>query len=65
MTIASEGNPMPDQADLLRKRIKVESVVSGQEQWRRDPRRSDVTIEGDYEVEDDQHRNGPSGWTRH
>lgn len=49
----------------LRKRIKVESVVAGQDQWRQDPRQPDVTIEGDYEVEDDSARNGPSGWTRH
>ena len=49
----------------LRKRIKVESVVSGQRQWRQDPSQPDITIEGDYEVEDDGPRNGPSGWTRH
>lgn len=49
----------------LRKRVKVESVVSGQEQWNHDPRHPDVTIEGDYEVEEESPRNGPSGWTRH
>lgn len=49
----------------LRRRVKVESVVSGQDQWNRDPRHPDVTIEGDYEVEEESPRNGPSGWTRH
>ena len=47
-----------------RKRVKVESVVSGQEQWNRNPRHPDV-IEGDYEEEQQTPRNGPSGWTRH
>lgn len=48
----------------LRKRIKVESVVAGQERWQ-EPSPGDV-IDGSYTVEDEHPRRpGPSGWTRH
>lgn len=49
----------------LRKRIKVESVVAGQQQWTQTRQSPDVIIEGDYEVDENPPRNGPSGWTRH
>lgn len=49
----------------LRKRIKVESVVAGQQQWQQPGQNPDVIIEGEYEVDEDTPRNGPSGWTRH
>jgi UPF0716 protein FxsA len=49
----------------LRKRIKVESVVAGQQQWSQTRQGPDVIIEGDYEVDENPPRNGPSGWTRH
>ena len=49
----------------LKKRVKVESVVAGQAQWRETRAGPDVIIEGDYEVQDETPRNGPSGWSRH
>jgi len=49
----------------LRKRVKVESVVAGQAQWQQERTGPGVVIDGDYEVEDEAPRNGPSGWTRH
>jgi UPF0716 protein FxsA len=49
----------------LRKRVKVESVVSGQQQWSQSRQDPDVIIEGDYEVDETSPGNGSSGWTRH
>ncbi len=49
----------------LRKRVKVDSVVSGQQQWHSHRSGPGDVIDGEYEVEDTAPRNGPSGWTQH
>lgn len=57
--------------EAVKKRIEVHSLVHDDDQWQR-PRRpgeppphgTDV-IDGDYTVEDEAPRQGPSGWTRH
>ncbi len=49
----------------LRKRVKVDSVVSGQQQWHGHRSGPGDVIDGEYEVEDTAPRNGPSGWTQH
>ncbi len=49
----------------LRKRVKVENVTAGQTHWSQDsPRPADTVIDGEYRVEEEPPRNGPSGWQR-
>lgn len=49
----------------LRKRVKVESMVAGQKQWRAQGSAPGDVIDGEYEVDDSSPRNRPSGWTQH
>jgi len=49
------------------KRVRMQTVSSGHEQWRTNRAGSDDVIEGEYDVDDTppRDRDGPSGWTRH
>jgi UPF0716 protein FxsA len=49
----------------LRERVQIHTVSAGHPQWGEGASARDDIIEGDYEVQDEPPRNGPSGWTRH